>query len=351
MFSHRKRLAAALVAFVALLLPTAGGAAEPGPAAPVQQQNYQGAQYVQVTLGALNTEEGVRLLEGQPDGLTEALTDGRGRKSVVNPTVTPAPAERYFYFDVADTYVRGGHSTVRMAVSYQDVGLTPIYLEYDSFDPLRPQARVDEVTRKRVAVANRTNTENWKTAFVELPDARFDGTQPGGADFRIASADDLVLSNVSVMVVQRLTVLPTVRVFLDGKEIRFNPDEVQPFVHAETSRTLVPFRAMFNALGVTDDNIKWTQETRTVEAKRGNTTLALTIDDVTVRVNGQVSPDRLDQPATIVASRTVVPLRFVAEQFGLQVKWDGEQRIVTLTSVTDPSTEITNPPATSQPKP
>lgn len=341
------RVATALVALAALLLPTVSQAADPAPV-PAVQQNYQGAQYVQLTLGVTNVEEGIRLVEGQPDGLTEASVDQRGRKSVAN----PAGTERFFYFDVHDTYVKGGHSKVRLAIAYQDVGLTPIYVEYDSFDPLRPEARTEDVTRKRIAVVNRTNSEGWKTAFVELSDARFGGAQSGGADFRIGSGDDLVLSNVSVVVMQRVQVLPTVRVFLDGREVRFNPDEVQPFVHAETSRTLVPFRAMFNALGVTDENIKWIQETRTVEAKRGNTTLALTIDDVTVRVNGQVVPERLDQPATIVASRTVVPLRFVAEQFGLQVQWDGVQRVVSLTTAPpDPSTQIVNPPVTPQPKP
>ncbi|HYG59011.1 MAG TPA: copper amine oxidase N-terminal domain-containing protein [Symbiobacteriaceae bacterium] len=344
----RIRPIAALIALLALTAPGGSAMAEMAPAAPPAQQNYQGAQYVQVTLGPFNDEQGLGLVDGQPDGVTEGFGDRPGRQSRPNAGGT----ERYFYFDVHDTYVKGGHNKVRMTITYQDLGLTPIFLEYDSFDPLRPLSHAEELTRKRIAVASRTNSEGLKTVFVDLPDARFDGSQPGGADFRIGSGDDLVLSNVSVMVMSRVPVVPPVRVVLDGKEIMYDPEEVLPFVHPETSRTLVPIRATLNALGVSNDSIAFHGETRTVEFRKGNTTIALTIDDVVVQINGKTAADPLDQPATIVAGRTVVPLRFVAEQFGLKVAWDSVGRIVTLTTVvSDPSTQdpSTRVPSTQDP--
>jgi hypothetical protein len=229
-----------------------------------------------------------------------------------------------------------------MTVTYKDLGLSPIYLEYDALDPLRPQSKAPEVVHKRIVVATRTNSEATKTAFVTLDDARLEGNQAGGADFRILSIDDLVLINVSVRLSAHAEAPVPIRVVLDGRQISFAPDEVQPFAHPQTGRTLVPLRAIFNALGIPNENIVWNDLTKTVEARKGDKTIALTIDNVTVKVNGQVQADKLDQPATIVAGRTVVPLRFVATQFGLDVQWDAVTRTVTLT---------TRPPAPAPNKP
>jgi hypothetical protein len=271
------------------------------PAAP----SYRDAQYVQITLGAANQEAGIRKVEAPAE-----------------------PGEHFFYFDVNDTYINGGVNKVIMTVQYLDVGLTPIYLDYDALDPLRPEARVDPVVKKRVLLAQRSNSEALKSAYITLEDARFADTQAGGADFRIGGTDEPSLTNVSVMRVEHREPQPPIQILLDGRKLSFDPNEVQPFVHPQTGRTLVPFRAIFNALGVKNDEIKWYNETRTVEARRGQTTIRLAIDSDIAVVNFR--PVKLDQPPTIVADRTVVPLRFVAEQFGLQVTWDEKARTIQL---------------------
>lgn len=325
----------------ALMLLTAAPALAADPA--TAQPSYKGAQYVQVMLGQPDVEQGIRLIDGQPDGLTQPSTEFGGRQSLPN----QIGQERFFYFDLADTYFRAGQNKVQMTVTYRDIGLTPIYLEYDAFDPFRPQSRAPEVTRKRVTVAARSNSEGSKTAFLSLDDARFDGGQPGGADFRIFSTDDLVISNVSVMLVSHADAPKPIRVVVDGKAVAFDPNDVQPFVHAQTGRTLVPLRALLTAIGVRSENIIWQEATRTVEVKKGDKTIALTIDDVTVKINGWAQAEKLDQPATIVAGRMVVPLRFIATQFGLKVDWNEQTRTATLTTlVQDP---VNTPPNPNQP--
>jgi hypothetical protein len=301
------------------------------------QQSYKGAQFVQVMLGQPDVEQGLRLVDGQPDGLTQPSLELGGRQSLPN----QLGSERYFYFDVHDTYIHGGQNRVQMTVTYKDLGLSPIYLEYDALDPLRPQSKAPEVVRKRIPVATRTNSEATKTAFITLDDARLEGNQPGGADFRISAIDDLVLTNVSVRLSAHAEAPTPIRVVLNGKPITFDPDEVQPFAHPQTGRTLVPLRAILGALGIANADIVWDDLTKTVQARKGDKTIALTIDNVTVKVNGQVQAEKLDQPATIVAGRTVVPLRFVATQFGLDVKWDPVTRTVTLTTL--PPTPPTKP--------
>lgn len=333
---NRSKYVAAAAALLALVLAAGQPAlAETGTGA-APAANYRGAQWVQASFAEPAQESGLHLVDVAADGMTRPATDG-GRQSVAG----AAGGDQFFYFDVHDTYIHGGNNKVRLTIAYQDAGLTPLFLEYDSYDPLRPESKAEAVTRKRVPVAVRTNSEVWKTAYVDLSDARFLGTQPGGADFRIGSADELGLLNVYVMLISHEDAQPSIRVTLDGNAIVYDPNDVQPFVHPATNRTLVPFRASFNALGVANDNIIWHDNTRTVEAHKGQTTIMLTIDSKVAVVNGQ--PVALDQPATIVGDRTVVPLRFVAELFGLTVAWDGPTRTVMLTTPTPPVTPVGSP--------
>lgn len=291
-----------------------------------QSADYSKAQFVMAVLGKTNQETGLRLVEGQPDGQTEGVDSG-GRKSLPNQSGT----ERWFYFDVHDSYMNGGLNKVRLTVNYVDNGLTPIYLEYDSFDTVRPDSKDDAVVKKRVPLVNRTNSESVKSITVELEDARFAGNQPGNADFRIGSGDDLTIRNVAVLRVSYEKPMPPIRVVLDGKEVAF---DVVPFVDPQTGRTLVPMRAMLNALGVANTDIAWNEATRTVQARKGQTTVVLTIDNPVAFVKDR--PVTLDQPAVIRAGRTLVPLRFVSQEFGLRVEWNEQLRVITLTSTTAP---------------
>ncbi|MBT9154349.1 MAG: Oligopeptide-binding protein AppA [Firmicutes bacterium] len=87
-------------------------------------------------------------------------------------------------------------------------------------------------------------------------------------------------------------------------------------------RALVPMRAIFEALGAT---VHWDEATKTVTAYRRESAVVLTIGSRTAWVNGPVST--LDVAPSIVAGRTLVPLRFVAEALGAEVGWDGRVTI------------------------
>ena len=332
-----KRLAALAAAVFTLW---SAGAPAPAVAQAAAEQSFRGAQFVYAALGEQVQEQGLRLISDLPDGQTVPVAETGGRQSVAG-----GGAERFFYFDVHDTYFRGGQNKVRVTITYRDLGLTPIFLEYDAYDLYRPGSLAPEVAYRRVPVATRTNSEGWKTVSVDIADARFAGSQSGGADFRIGSGDDLVLSSVSVLLMGHEEAQAPVRIVIDGRAVAFDPNEVQPFVHPTTNRTLVPFRTMFRALGVADTDIVWHNETRTVEARKGQTTIMLPIDSDTAMVNGR--PVKLDQPATIVAGRTVVPLRFVADQFGLKVEWNGQTRVATLTTPVAPANQL--PPGAPPP--
>ena len=109
-----------------------------------------------------------------------------------------------------------------------------------------------------------------------------------------------------------------IKVRLGGKLIDF---DVQP--QLINDRTMVPLRAIFEALGATVD---WNGDTQTVTSTKGNTTIKLAINNPTMYVNDE--PITLDSPACLVDGRTLVPVRAISEAFNLKVEWDGATKTV-----------------------
>lgn len=109
-------------------------------------------------------------------------------------------------------------------------------------------------------------------------------------------------------------VLPEgVWVFADGKPVTFS--DATPLI--QNGRTLVPFRALAEALG---GEVKWDPETHTATIRLGRREIKLTQDSNIADLNG--GGIQLDVPATIIPpGRFAVPLRFVGESLGYEVKW------------------------------
>ena len=81
-------------------------------------------------------------------------------------------------------------------------------------------------------------------------------------------------------------------------------------------RTLVPVRAIFEAIGAT---VTWDEATSTATGVRGDITVTIQINDTTAYVNGE--PRALDVPAQLINERTMVPARFISEAMGCDVTW------------------------------
>ena len=113
-----------------------------------------------------------------------------------------------------------------------------------------------------------------------------------------------------------------IRVILNGAALNFG---VPPQVIG--GRTMVPLRAIFEALGA---EVDWNASTQTVTGTKGSTVVQLTIGSTSPTVNGVVVP--IDQPGVVIEERTMVPLRFVGESLGVTVEWDGPTSTITITS-------------------
>lgn len=110
-------------------------------------------------------------------------------------------------------------------------------------------------------------------------------------------------------------------VLVNGSRVSF-PDQ-QPLL--KDSRTLVPARGVFEALGAT---VGWDDATETVTVSRGDTLVTLTIGQSFITVNGVQKAQ--DVPAQLINDRTMIPVRAVAEAFGCNVGWDDATYTVTI---------------------
>lgn len=113
-----------------------------------------------------------------------------------------------------------------------------------------------------------------------------------------------------------------IKILVNDVQISF---DAEPFI--ENDRTLVPMRAIFEALGA---EVAWDGEDRTVISYDPVSDVSITMQiDSDVMFVGETAV-KLDVPAKIVSDRTFVPLRAISESMNSEVNWDGATRTVTI---------------------
>lgn len=112
--------------------------------------------------------------------------------------------------------------------------------------------------------------------------------------------------------------------------VQLNPD-VPPVI--VEGRTLVPVRAIFEALGA---EVNWDGTSGTATATKGATTVAVQVGSATAYVNGVAT--QLDVPAQTIDNRTLVPARFVSEALGADVQWNSTTETVSISTSVPTST-------------
>lgn len=98
-------------------------------------------------------------------------------------------------------------------------------------------------------------------------------------------------------------------------------------------RTLIPVRAITEGFGA---ELAFDQETQIVTITKGDTVIELTLGSMEAVVNGEKV--QMDTKASIVNSRTYVPLRFVLETFKLNVEWEEETETIEISDGTTDGT-------------
>ena len=100
-------------------------------------------------------------------------------------------------------------------------------------------------------------------------------------------------------------------------------NDVAPVIRNE--RTMLPARFVAEALGGV---VTWDEVNQKVTIVKGEDTIEIFIGEPFAVVNGE--PVELDSPAFIENDRTYLPIRFIAENMGATVTWDGVAKTVTI---------------------
>ncbi len=125
-----------------------------------------------------------------------------------------------------------------------------------------------------------------------------------------------------------------IKVILDGKEVVFD----QPPV-VEKGRTLVPVRAIFEAIGM---KVGYDSKTKTITADGDDMTITMQVNNYIFSVVNPLNTDtnknfgvrqELDVPPRIISSRTLVPVGTIFKAIGCEVSWDEKARAVNIVSM------------------
>ncbi len=110
---------------------------------------------------------------------------------------------------------------------------------------------------------------------------------------------------------------------VNGKKNNIDNEGTVPLIRG--GRTLVPIRAIAEAMGGT---VGWDAENRAVTVTVGEQNIRMVVYMPFARVNGEAKV--LDVPSEIIGGRTMVPIRFVAENLNAEVSWDDKERCITI---------------------
>ncbi|GAA4709262.1 stalk domain-containing protein [Brevibacillus fulvus] len=198
-----------------------------------------------------------------------------------------------------------GNGTISIAVDWQDSysGYTVYLLVYDFAGDLLKRIPHD-LDKPNVSIKDLSKITGGYTVLIEIADP-----QSG-------------LSARSVPVFVPVNTSKHIVVFINGQLQTFSKPPIEI-----NGRTLVPLRAIFEALGA---KVDWDEATQTVTATKDNNTIKLTIGSKIAYKNGEKI--YLDVPAQLLnGDTTMVPIRFVSEALGAKVGWDAYTQSVLIT--------------------
>lgn len=114
------------------------------------------------------------------------------------------------------------------------------------------------------------------------------------------------------------------KIFLDGKELT---SAQSVLVENINGTVMVPLRMISESLGY---NVGWNQKSKTVTIEKQGKIIKLVVNQKAASVDNKTV--MLTKAPILRSDTTLVPIRFISEQFGLTVSWDNTKKIVYVTS-------------------
>jgi len=113
--------------------------------------------------------------------------------------------------------------------------------------------------------------------------------------------------------------------YVNGKKIEIDPGKGTEVV-IKNGRTFLPIRALIEAMG---GEVEWSQWDQKVSLYLNKHKIYLWIGNKTAKVDG-VNKETDVEPYISDTYRTMLPLRFITENFDCEVEWDGTTKQVTI---------------------
>lgn len=113
-----------------------------------------------------------------------------------------------------------------------------------------------------------------------------------------------------------------IMVLLNGEIVQFQAPPIQ-----QNGSVLVPFRAIFEALGL---KVDWDPKTQTITGSKAGTLIKLKVGSSTAEINGKQK--KLTAAPSTVESSTYVPLRIIGEAVDAKVNWLAEIQAVAIST-------------------
>ncbi|PKM57959.1 MAG: hypothetical protein CVU98_03490 [Firmicutes bacterium HGW-Firmicutes-3] len=117
---------------------------------------------------------------------------------------------------------------------------------------------------------------------------------------------------------KNMRTIPVENVFFKNRDVKFDTPPV-----IKEGRTLIPVRAITEAMGAA---VTWNSEEKLVTIVKDDQTIVFDLLNNITYVNGVEAT--IDVPAGVMNNRTMVPLRFIAENLGLKVVWDEDAQTI-----------------------
>ena len=116
-----------------------------------------------------------------------------------------------------------------------------------------------------------------------------------------------------------------------NRKVKIDPDDNRVVPYITNDRTLIPIRFVAENLGA---EVLWEEGWKYCIIKKDDKEIKLNFNSAEFEVNGEKVV--FDAPVELKFDRTMVPLRFVSEQLGLDVYWNELNKAVVLSPADNP---------------
>ena len=279
----------------------------------------------------------------QEDGpVKEIIVDG---KNVVQLEKNGFGGGNHFYLFVDDEYIHGGPYQVEATIKYRSPVAGTFSLQYES-------ANFGAYHKSEAVRITSEEVDQWQTATIDIPDAKFTNSQNGGADMRLLAASNLPLLIESITLeidsdgskvvvpngdpIEDLDKTFSVGLMLDSNEMQASKGfgitdytiEEKPALKNEV--VYVPLYTVIEELGA---KIDWDSDTQSVNIRLARNVVTHQLGSNEFELNGAVVP--LDQTGQhpdassygLNNSNIMVPLSFFNHFGATTTYFEGNGRI------------------------